>query len=612
VATDTPTKPPDSEPVQILFGKYVIHRLLGIGGMAEIYQASVSGPAGFQKPVVIKRVRSQYAQDETFVQMFVDEARICASLDHANLVTVFDFGQEQGHYYMAMELVDGMDLRTAHVRHAQAHGKPLPWGVSTVVVRDALRGLDYAHHLAGPDGKPLGIVHRDIDLANIMVRRDGAVKVLDFGCAKASSAIRRTQTVAGVIKGKLGYMSPEQADDRPLDGRSDVFAASIVLHELLTGRRLFFGDEPAEVIRSVLTRPIPDPRDKNPAVPPDLAAVVMRGLSRDREARYPSAGAMADALEAIAHAHRLGSAQVAEVFAPLITASRGGRGAAFESTRDERKLTLAAWTESTGDAEPLEIISGVLVDEADESATADGAGAGAGAGVTAGAGAGADAAAGAAISASAGEGREAGTGAGARAAPGAGAEAGAPAGAGASGGSGAGGVDSAADAPFIDATIVTTNPRWMLPDEAETRVEPSASVSVAAAAGAGPGAGAHASAVGSIDSSSEIAPDFETAPEVDLHAQPTELVDRRAPGHALDAMAGDLHAEPIELKARREPAISLSEQETILLTEAQRKGGPSAAPGSARSRMSGLLWTALVITGLLVLAVLLLYGLSGA
>ena len=123
--------------VQILFGKYLIHSLLGMGGMAEIYRASVSGPGGFHKPVVIKRVRSQYAEQDNFVQMFVDEARICASLDHANIVSVFDFGQEDGHYYMAMELVDGLDLRTAHVSYAQQYGKPFPWDV-----RELTRSID--------------------------------------------------------------------------------------------------------------------------------------------------------------------------------------------------------------------------------------------------------------------------------------------------------------------------------------------------------------------------------------------------------------------------------------------------------------------------------------
>lgn len=564
MASDTPTKPPDSEPVQIRFGRYLIHRLLGIGGMAEIYQASVSGPAGFQKPVVIKRVRSQYAQHETFVQMFVDEARICASLDHANLVTVFDFGQEDGHYYMAMELVDGMDLRTAHVRYAQAHGQPLPWGVSTVVVRDALRGLDYAHNLAGPDGQPLGIVHRDIDLANIMVRRDGAVKVLDFGCAKASSAIRRTQTVAGVIKGKLGYMSPEQAEDRPLDGRSDVFAASIVLHELLTGRRLFFGDEPVEVIRSVLTRPIPDPREKNPAVPQALVDIVLKGLARDPQARYPSAAAMADALEAILHEHHLGQAQVAEVFTPLIADHEGARTTGFETTRDERKLTLAAWTESTGDAEPLEIISGVLLEESGSQA---------------------------------GVGGEA-----VEAVEAVGGEGGSPAGATAG--------DSVADAPFIDATIITTNPRWMLPDEGADRAAPRPLAE---------GAASIASGETTEITETNARPGAE-APPVDLHGAPTALVDTRDSAATVEALS-DL-PDPSALSA-------LSAQETVLLTEADRKVGPlpqgteasvagSAGDATATSieeplRVSRGLLPWLVTGGLIaVVAGLVLYWLLGA
>jgi len=431
--------------------------------MAEIYRASVSGPAGFEKPVVIKRVRSQYAQDETFVQMFVDEARICASLNHANLVTVFDFGQEDGHFYMAMELVDGLDLRTAHVRNAQANGKPLPWGVSTVVVRDALCGLDYAHNLAGADGQPLGIVHRDIDLANIMVRRDGAVKVLDFGCAKASSAIRRTQTVAGVIKGKLGYMSPEQAEDRPLDGRSDVFAASIVLHELLTGRRLFFGDDPLGVIQSVLNRPIPDPREKNPDVPEDLVRVLNRGLARRLEERYSSAAAMVEDLDGIIHQHRLSNAQVAEAFAPLIDDGQASLGT--EITQDQRKLTLAAWSESTGDVVPMEIISGILMEEGSDTA----------------------------------------------------------------------------NAPFIDATIVVTNPRWMLPDEHDTQTD--------------------LRPVG--------APTAE-APVVSLHTEQTALLN--------DAHAVELHSEPTAIIGDNAPAVGINDQETVLLTKAERKRITGAQP----------------------------------
>jgi serine/threonine protein kinase len=479
VSSQTPTAPPGGTPVQILFGRYIIHRLIGMGGMAEIYRASVSGPAGFEKPVVIKRVRSQYAQNDTFVQMFVDEARICASLNHANLVTVFDFGQEDGHFFMAMELVDGLDLRTAHVSNVQATGKPLDWEVSTVVMRDALRGLDYAHKLAGPDGSPLGIVHRDIDLANIMVRRDGAVKVLDFGCAKASSAIRRTQTVAGVIKGKLGYMSPEQSEDQPLDGRSDVFAASIVLHELLTGRRLFFGDDPLAVIQSVRTRPIPDPRDKNPSVPENLVNVVMQGLARNLDERFESAGAMADALDSIIHEHRLSNARVAEAFAPLISAGDAALGKAI--TQDQRKLTLAAWSESTSDAEPMEIISGVLLDDDDS---------------------------------------------------------------------------DVANAPFIDATIIVTNPRWMLSQEGAPQTEVGAANAVLAEA--------QAPAVTLNAEQTEILGD---APPVNLHAEQTALIGTgvipAVPDNGLSAALSEALNEA--------PAVGLVDQETVMLTRDERK-----------------------------------------
>lgn len=451
----SPSRAGTSTPVLIQFGRYTIERLLGIGGMAEIYRARVSGLEGFEKPVVIKRVRSQYAQDETIVRMFVDEAKICASLNHANLVSVYDFGSEAGHYYMAMEFIDGLDLRTAHVRHAQHYGRPLPWDVSTLIVRDVLRGLDYAHKLTDGAGRPMGIVHRDIDLANVMVRRDGAVKVLDFGCAKAAGFVRRTETVAGVIKGKLGYMSPEQAEDRPLDARSDLWAAGVVLHELLSGRRLFYGEDPLGVIRSVLSRPIPDPRSMNPQVPEALSAIVLRALRRDRDQRFSDAAAMANALEGLILEHRIPSSRITEVLGALMDVPGDQDSPDVGLTQDQRRLTLATWAESTADAEPLEVISGVLVDE--------------------------------------------------------------------------GGTD-VHSAPFIDATIITTNPRWHIPRETP-----------------------QAGSVGSGESPGLASPV--------LHDRRTEIL--------------MVHAPP----------AGLHEEETVLLTEADRK--PGVGLGAFQERTNG-------------------------
>lgn len=508
-APGAPGRPDLSTPVLIQFGRYTIHRLLGVGGMAEIYQATVFGPEGFEKPVVIKRVRSQYALDETFVRMFADEAKICASLNHANLVSVHDFGQEAGHYYMAMEFIDGLDLRAAHVRHAQRFGKPLPWQVSTLVLRDVLRGLDYAHKLTDPLGRPMGIVHRDIDLANVMVRRDGAVKVLDFGCAKAASFVRRTETVAGTIKGKLGYMSPEQAEDRDLDPRSDVWAAGVVLHELCTGRRLFYGEDAVAVIRSVLGRPIPDPGAMNPEVPEVLSRIVFHALERDRERRFPSAGAMADALEEVILEHRIPTGRIAEVIAPLMddpAALAGGL------TAGQRKITLAAWAESTADAEPLEVVSGVLLDD---------------------------------------------------------------------------GKTEVESAPFIDATILTTNPRWHFPEELSATGGRGATAAAATAAALAP---TGERVITRERAAVELTPPAEApgalherrteilqvaAPAAGLHAEETQLLDRQrgAPG----APPAGLYAEETQLLAAEgeiDLGARLEAHETALLSAADRGVAP--------------------------------------
>ncbi|MFH2006186.1 MAG: serine/threonine-protein kinase [bacterium] len=331
----------DEQEQQIRLGRYTIQELLGAGGMAEIYRASVEGPEGFAKPIVIKRVKRKFAEQEVFVRMFIDEARINAALDHANIVSVFDFGETDGHYFMAMEYIDGIDLQVAHVRHRERHDGALPWEVAVLILRDVLRGLDYAHRMAGPDGQPLGIIHRDVNLVNVMLRRDGAVKLLDFGCAKASSAIRTTETLVGVIKGKLGYMSPEQTEDEVLDPRTDVFSASIVFHELLTGRRLFYADNDVDMLRAVQERPIPDPRKYTPELPASVVDISLKGLARDRDQRYGSAAEMADALEAIILERRIPVARLRDLVDDLM--ARDALPAQRAVPPQERKKTIRTW-----------------------------------------------------------------------------------------------------------------------------------------------------------------------------------------------------------------------------------------------------------------------------
>ena len=237
-------------------GKYEIGARLGGGGMAEVFRASVRGAAGFSRPVAIKRIHPEVSSDERFADMFVNEAKLTSLLHHPNVVSVLDFDRDdEGRLFLVMEMVEGVDLR-----QLQRSG-PIPRAVAVHVVAEALRGLGYAHELTD-GGRPLGIVHRDVSPHNVLLSWDGAVKVSDFGIAKAFAATGVTES--GLIKGKLSYMSPEQAHALRLDARSDLFAAGVILHELLTGRPLFGGGAAADVFARLLVRPIPSPRERAP------------------------------------------------------------------------------------------------------------------------------------------------------------------------------------------------------------------------------------------------------------------------------------------------------------------------------------------------------------
>ena len=268
--------------------KYRLGERIGGGGMAEVFEATLVGVAGFERPVAVKRMLPALSSDATFGAMFVNEARIASLLHHANIVTVLDFDRDgEGRFFLVMELIRGMDLRQL------ADSGVLPVDVAVHIACEMLRGLDYAHELEH-EGKRLGIVHRDISPHNVMISWDGQVKLVDFGIAKAVAATGVSRS--GTLKGKLAYMSPEQAGAVELDGRSDVFAVGVVVHELLTGERLFRGSTEPEVLARVLTQPIPRPGDRRAGVPPAVDAAVMEMLERDRDRRVASAH---DALEAL-------------------------------------------------------------------------------------------------------------------------------------------------------------------------------------------------------------------------------------------------------------------------------------------------------------------------
>jgi serine/threonine protein kinase len=271
------------------FGKYQLLRALAQGGMAEVFLAKQVGPEGFEKVVVVKRVLPHLSRRPDFVEMFLDEARLNASLSHPNIVQVFDFGLTQGQYFLAMEYLAGEDLSTIF-RHTTAAGKTVPPEIVALVGAATCDALHYIHSAVGDDGQPRRIVHRDISPSNVIVTYQGTVKILDFGIAKAEGKLVETQQ--GTLKGKYAYMSPEQALSEPLDGRSDLFSLGAVLYELLTGVRLFQREGHLALLKAVTEETILPPSMRRPEIPPEMESVVMRALSRQRGERYQSAQEM--------------------------------------------------------------------------------------------------------------------------------------------------------------------------------------------------------------------------------------------------------------------------------------------------------------------------------
>lgn len=286
------------------FGRYVLTRLIGEGGMAEVYQASVRVAEGLTKWVVIKKIRKEFADEREFTRMFVDEAKIALGLNHANIVQVFDFGQVRGIFYLAMELIEGVDLmRLFHAVRSQ--GDAFPSVIGAYAAHQVASGLAYAHRRRDDYGNPLGIVHRDVSPHNIMLSYEGQVKILDFGIARARgpAATRAEQSRAEqeTIKGKVAYMSPEQALGRPVDQRSDIYSLGVVLYELLTGELLFRGKDRLAALELVRTKPIPPVVERAPDLSDELAAIVDRALARDPDHRYQTAREMQSELAAFLH-----------------------------------------------------------------------------------------------------------------------------------------------------------------------------------------------------------------------------------------------------------------------------------------------------------------------
>lgn len=281
-------------------GKYDLLALLAIGGTAEIYLARIGGEAGFEKYVVVKCLLDHLADDAEFVRMFLDEARLGAQLDHSNIVQTLELGEQDGRYFMVMEYLAGMSLaQLARKTQERVPGGLMPIDLVLGLAAQACAGLHYAHERCTASGKPLNIVHRDISPQNLVVSFDGVLKIVDFGIAKAD--VRQTHTRSGTIKGKFAYMSPEQCLAKEIDRRTDIFALGVIIHELLTARRLFKRSTTYETYQTIVNGKVPTPSSVNNKLTSELDDLVMKALRYNKEERYENAQGFGESMLGVLH-----------------------------------------------------------------------------------------------------------------------------------------------------------------------------------------------------------------------------------------------------------------------------------------------------------------------
>lgn len=280
-------------PMPEKFGRYFLTRRIATGGMAEIYLARLYGAQGFERDVVIKKILPQWSSDHDFISMLIDEAKIAVQLSHPNIVQVYELGREDKIYYIAMEYLDGVDLRRFMQKVATLK-QEIPLEISLMIMAEVLDGLAYAHAKKNVQGNSLKIIHRDISPQNILLSYDGVIKITDFGIAKAAS--KNHETVTGVIKGKFAYMSPEQANQEPLDHRSDLFSTAVVFYELLTGERLFYRGSDLETLDRVRRGQVTFSEEAEKKLPARLKEILLRALTKERGDRYPDAIAFREEL----------------------------------------------------------------------------------------------------------------------------------------------------------------------------------------------------------------------------------------------------------------------------------------------------------------------------
>jgi serine/threonine protein kinase len=347
----------EEEPVLEQFGNYNLLEKVAVGGMAELFKARQRGPHAFEKIVAIKRILPHLSDNDEFVRMFIDEAKLAAQLSHPNIVQIFDLGKAEGSYYIAMEFVDGRDLRSL-LRRVRETKLPMPEVLAASVVMKVASALDYAHRKRGIDDRELRLVHRDISPQNILISFDGVVKLVDFGIANA--ATKSTQTQGGALKGKLLYMSPEQALGLPVDSRSDLYSLGLVLAELLTGERCFQADSELGVLEKVRLGRVMDVRATNPSISKEMGVILDRVLEKKVDQRYTSARLLErDLKDLLARSGREpGEADLAEYVNTLLRGSRED----LEALLDARYPRPAESVEATA-PHPQGVLAGAMTED---------------------------------------------------------------------------------------------------------------------------------------------------------------------------------------------------------------------------------------------------------
>jgi len=331
-------------------GKFTLLEPIGEGGMARLYLARTEGLGGFEKRVVVKQILPHLAEDGEFIARFIQEARLSATLDHPNIAAVYEVDVHHGIYFYSMEYVRGRDLRRV-LRRAERRARVLSEGEIVAIVGGLCAGLHHAHTKRDEQGEPLAIVHRDVSPANVLIGFEGAVKLTDFGIAKARTGVVSTE--AGMLRGKIAYMSPEQCRGEALDRRSDVHAVGALMWELITGRRLHQAESDMMLLRRIAETDAPSPRTLRPDCPEALERIVARALHRDPSQRYQSAAALLDDLER--HGQRAGLATSASAVARLMEELFGGEVTPFTPLEVGRgtPVALADETPPTGTVAPV-------------------------------------------------------------------------------------------------------------------------------------------------------------------------------------------------------------------------------------------------------------------